>query len=455
MAEAEAEPDHEGRPDSIDAFFVRCHLPPETRDVCLAFARNRFPDSAVHESTSQGYCSYTVCVGINTVVQFRPSAHQLDVQLADAARDVYGPLAPETLFLGTIRLGEPAAHEHGRNIAARGVIENEGENGGADSPPLYVYSMTRILGISHAESRTSAQDVSTPGDRRSDRESLIRDFARFISLSWKSRHPASDPALPGLRGVIGSSLGRRLELMRESLPPRFRPAVQLVHANLARIEALPWVLTHGDVVPTNIIVEPGSATAPVRLTGLLDWAEAEYLPFGVGLYGAEELLGESISARDSPVGGSGSAYPPPGSCFAYYPEAAALRAVFWAELERAVPELREDEALRTAVEMARVLGLLLWHGIAFDNGKLDRVVEEGRDDEEIQRLDLFLAEYVGNLARDGSPTVAVVEDQAPPGLGRDPEPERRRRTRSFGEVVRRTWDYLWHMRMPGPVFGRR
>lgn len=30
------------------------------------------------------------------------------------------------------------------------------------------------------------------------------------------------------------------------------------------------------------------------------------------------------------------------------------------------------------------------HGIAFDDGALNRVVEPGRDDEELQKLDLFL-----------------------------------------------------------------
>lgn len=30
------------------------------------------------------------------------------------------------------------------------------------------------------------------------------------------------------------------------------------------------------------------------------------------------------------------------------------------------------------------------HGIAFDDGALNRVVEPGKDDEELQKLDLFL-----------------------------------------------------------------
>ena len=44
------------------------------------------------------------------------------------------------------------------------------------------------------------------------------------------------------------------------------------------------------------------------------------------------------------------------------------------------------------VELVRVLDILLWHGLAYDDGKLNRVVCEGRDDEEIQRLDAMRLE---------------------------------------------------------------
>ena len=43
-----------------------------------------------------------------------------------------------------------------------------------------------------------------------------------------------------------------------------------------------------------------------------------------------------------------------------------------------------------SVKLARDLGVLLWHGIAFDDGAINRVVQEGRDIEEIHRLDAFL-----------------------------------------------------------------
>ena len=61
-----------------------------------------------------------------------------------------------------------------------------------------------------------------------------------------------------------------------------------------------------------------------------------------------------------------------------------------------IPELRLDTVLE-AVKLSRDLGVLLWHGIAFDDGAIDRVVQEGRDIDEIHRLDAFLDlhEYSG------------------------------------------------------------
>lgn len=110
-----------------------------------------------------------------------------------------------------------------------------------------------------------------------------------------------------------------------------------------------------------------------ELQGLVDWAEAERLPFGICFYGLEEILGEM-----SPRG------------FRYCSDASELREVFWTELVKCIPELRNDATLR-AVKLSRDLGVLLWYGIAFDNGNIDRVVQEGRDVEEIQKLDAFLS----------------------------------------------------------------
>lgn len=81
---------------------------------------------------------------------------------------------------------------------------------------------------------------------------------------------------------------------------------------LQAAEELPWCLTHGDPIPNNIMVDAMSG----HLTELIDRAEAEWLPFAVGLYGLEEVLGEDAA---------------PGR-FQYYGNEAALRRDFWTTL---------------------------------------------------------------------------------------------------------------------------
>ncbi|KAB5517423.1 hypothetical protein GE09DRAFT_1157631 [Coniochaeta sp. 2T2.1] len=236
------------------------------------------------------------------------------------------------------------------------------------------------------------------GEVHLQRANLMRDFARFLAVGWENRLPAGVDVLSDLpfRGKLGSSLRQRLEKMRDELPVRFKPVVLDVLKSLPEIEALPWVLTHGDFVSDNIMVEPPLPSSssesyrnrstghwPGSLRGLIDWAESEYLPFGICLYGAEELLGQTVRTWDPTAKEEKSR-------FAYYPSAGDLRRLFWHEMEVAVPPLARDKELRGTVEQARLLGILLWHGFAFDDGAIDRVVEEGRDRDEVQRLDMFL-----------------------------------------------------------------
>jgi hypothetical protein len=127
------------------------------------------------------------------------------------------------------------------------------------------------------------------------------------------------------------------------------------------------VLNHGDLIPSNILVEEDTW----NITGLVDWAEAEYLPFGTCLYGLENLLGYSSDA-----GG-----------YVYYENEGYLRRVFWECLFDAVPELKSREG---DVRAIRDVGVLLWYGIAWDDGAIDRVVNEFEDGGEVACLRAFL-----------------------------------------------------------------
>lgn len=277
----------------------------------------------------------TVFVGDDTVVQFRPRFYRLDLRIANAAREVYGTWAPETSYLGTV----PVLN-------------------------LLAYKMERIDGISYKEFR--ACELSLPQAKLYP-ATLCKDFARFLSRSW---HGGGVKCLP--LGQVGSSIRPRLISLSKDLPPRFRPAAQNILGKLHQIESLPWVLTHGDVVPENILVDRKTGS----LKGFVDWAEAEILPFGICIYGLEQILGRATA-----------------SGFQYYPDALELRSLFWTELCHLIPALRHDEALES-VKLARDLGVMLWHGIAFDDGAINRVVQEGRDIDEIRILDSFLEEQL-------------------------------------------------------------
>ncbi|KAG0651893.1 hypothetical protein D0Z07_1277 [Hyphodiscus hymeniophilus] len=314
---------------AIDDFFVRASLVTQNRIDCYAFIEELYPGEPISPAPCQGYCSLTLFVGDTVVVQFRPSIYKLDLQVAQAAREVYGTFAPDTSYLGTLPSG------------------------------LLAYSMNRMDGISLKDLRSANMTAVQSAEHR---RRLCKDFACFLAKAWHK----NNPNIP--LGLIGLSLVSRLKALVANLPPRFQSTARHVLRQLHRIETLPWVLAHGDILAANILVHPSTC----NLLGFVDWAEAERLPFGVCFYGLEEILGEM-----TPSG------------FRYYPDSRDLRDLFWEELKIQIPELQQSQMLQ-AVKLARDLGVLLWHGIAFDNGAIDRVVEEFKDVEEIQRLDAFL-----------------------------------------------------------------
>jgi hypothetical protein len=215
-------------------------------------------------------------------------------------------------------------------------------------------------------------------------KNLCTSFAGFLLASWSSAHltPQCTPSTEhqNQNSLVGTTLPSRLRLLAQNLPPRFLPLATHLLSNLSSVISLPWVLTHGDLLPGNFMLNLSTG----HLTGLVDWAESEVLPFGLCFYGLEEILGEVTE-----------------SGFAYHPQSDVLRAIFWEEMERGIPGLkhggggngggaREKWSLRERIRMSRDLGVLLWFGIAFDDGAIDRVVQEGRDIVEIWKLDAFL-----------------------------------------------------------------
>ncbi|TLS30464.1 hypothetical protein PpBr36_03610 [Pyricularia pennisetigena] len=323
-------------------------------EKCNDIARRRYPTEAIRPVPFQGGCSYSLLAGDFKVLQYRLGTDFLDLDIIKQARQVYADLVPNTEYLGSVE-----------------VIAVDLAN--PVSMNLYVHD--RIGGVSLAQYRLESQEKSQ-NRQYADREALVRDFARFVAKGCSQRVESPPPSL----GRVGSSLQHRLEILRDRLPERFQPFARSSLDHLREMKSTTsWVLTHGDVVPGNIMIDPQGP----RISGILDWAEAEWLPMGIQLYGLEEFLGESTG------GDSSTQYPPPMSVFRYFADVQKLREAFWEEMDLCwagalTSTLHEDLA------KYRVIGVLLWHGIAWDGGKLDRVVQEGIDDAEIQRLDLFL-----------------------------------------------------------------
>ncbi|ORY69775.1 uncharacterized protein BCR38DRAFT_332638 [Pseudomassariella vexata] len=324
---------------SLGGFFTRCGLPLSARDDCDAFARSQYTEP-IRPAPFQGYCSYTVFVGEDTIIQFRPADYSLDIAIVSAACDVFGDLVPETKFLGRL-----------------------------DGTGLHIYSMRRLTGLSLTDLRST--NSSNCNQTKLQRQRMVKDFARLQAASWKN---AKSKDQVREKGKVGSSLQWRLNLLSSGIPSRFQEFVDPLLRELPKIEEMPWIVSHGDFIPANVLVCPESG----KLLGLLDWAEAEYLPFGISLYGLEELLGEVKNG-----------------CFEYFSEAKSLRKLFWSEILSMIPQLCTDADKLKIVRSAQIFGIFLWHGIAFDDGKLNRAVNEGTDDEEIQRLDAFLFDSSG------------------------------------------------------------
>ncbi|KAL7950536.1 hypothetical protein V8C42DRAFT_123579 [Trichoderma barbatum] len=337
----------------IDAFFVRNGFDVTTRDACDEYARVRFSRLEATPTPTQGYCSYTLNLSKDYLLQFRPEAFMLDIDTCSEVKAIYGRFAPTTTYLGKVQ-----------GIAIQNIDSNVG------SPAMHVYLHGRIQGIPLSEFRRRQKMDGREADDRIFKRRLMRGLAKVFALGARGRQPLADVALLAgsiSKGKIGESMRWRLGLLKGLPGEDLLRHVSEAQSRLDSIEASDWCLTHGDVLPGNMMVDAKTG----RLTGLIDWAEAEWLPFGMALYGVEEVLGEHILSEG----------------FRYYHDHEELRQLFWSKF---LSLTRRQAIQPPRVEAARNLGILLWRGIAFDDGRIDRVVEAGRDDSEIQKLRLFL-----------------------------------------------------------------
>lgn len=340
--------------DNIDDFFVRNGFHRHAKFACDSFARTKFPGFDIAPADIQGYCSYTLYISAGSLLQFRPESYRLDIGVCEQARLVYKDLVPRTEYLGSI-IGH--------------ALENPPPAESESALRLHVYLQAKVPGITLSELQQSLDCTVQPIYRRR----LIYGLAEMFATGFRQRRSGNTEADdPGFKkGFVGSSLRWRLALLGQIRGESLQRAVAEVAEAINAIENSPWCMTHGDLVPANIMVDPGSGC----LTGLIDWAEGEWLPFGVGLYGLEEALGFTDASGK----------------FQYYDDHMKLRQLFWDTFLAKISDDADNlDYMRSTVGLCRKLGILLWRGIAFEDGRIDRVVEAGRDDSEMQKLKLFL-----------------------------------------------------------------
>ncbi|KNG44385.1 hypothetical protein TW65_08739 [Stemphylium lycopersici] len=365
-------------------FWARFDLREEHREICERAVRNRYNGHEVEEFVEQGYCSWTLLLvrlggtenntneeenlyeedqdneGIRQIiVQLRPASHALDLGITRSASETYPSLAP-TIEPLDLRLP-----------------------GG-----LLAYAMGRLPGTSLRRLLPRTRILTSEAQAKVER--LVVSFAGLIAQGWLSACEAQSSSsvrgaradsplanasdmLSQCRGKVGSTIVHRLEKLAAELPGAWlRGIAETMLSDVPRIADYPVLLNHGDLIPSNILVDEDTW----EITGLVDWAEAELLPFGTCLYGLEHLLGYFTPA---------SLYKAP--TWTYFEEAAQLRNSFWLRLFETVPELRVQA---WEMRVMRTVGVLLWHGIAWDDGAIDRVVNELDDQEELVKLRAFL-----------------------------------------------------------------
>jgi hypothetical protein len=134
---------------------------------------------------------------------------------------------------------------------------------------------------------------------------------------------------------------RILDKLSQGLPKRFHPKLNEIRQGLPLLfrPGYPIVLNHDDLLDMNIHVDEGTG----RITGIVDWADAIFGPFGTSLGGLETLLGVQTLTH-----------------WYFHPSHKSLRTQFWETFYEVTGDLSADD--RRAIEIGRMFGLFRTHG---------------------------------------------------------------------------------------------
>ncbi|KAH8193586.1 hypothetical protein TruAng_012250 [Truncatella angustata] len=156
-------------------------------------------------------------------------------------------------------------------------------------------------------------------------------MAIFFAQSWHQSTTLDEQAA----AVILQDCRTRLDQMLNHLPSRFQKRINQAHELVPKLfaGAYPMVITHGDLSEMNILVHPETGT----ITGIIDWAEAAFLPFGFALYALDSILGHLTLDG-----------------WIFHNGAHILRNEFWAVFHDQVPDLSQQDMEN--IRLARLTG---------------------------------------------------------------------------------------------------
>ncbi|KAI1941940.1 hypothetical protein LOZ66_001421 [Ophidiomyces ophidiicola] len=268
-----------------------------------------------------------------------PFHSPLDVGIIQLAQEIHGDVVPPTQYYGEIESGPTA--------------------------PVQIYIIKKLSGITYIDVVLQYQrnpSCSMPKLR------VIQDLSRYFASAWLQ--PQYVPQAK--RQENQEQISKKLYILNSALPPRYCTLISSLQADLHQLYSpiYPQVLTHGDLNAMNTFVMPVTG----QISGLVDWAEASILSFGMGLYGLEIMLGNMDSQG-----------------WKYNENRRELEEEFWRLFWDAVDgeKVGPKRQLWSTIKVARELGILLWYGFAWDEGIHERPVS-ATDTISIRYIDTFL-----------------------------------------------------------------
>lgn len=115
-------------------------------------------------------------------------------------------------------------------------------------------------------------------------------------------------------------------------------------------EEYPLVLNHGEISALKILTDPSTG----HITGIVGWSEAKVLPFGMDLWGLENVLGYMNSTG-----------------WHYHSNHVALRDLFWGTFQREAIDVGSNIDV---IDIARMAGIFLRYGLRKLSGAGETVV---------------------------------------------------------------------------------